>query len=60
MNQPVNVNEFVNPEKQKNISEALNKIGDKFLKPIRDYLGSEYSYDEIKLVKAKLASYKIK
>lgn len=60
LNQPVNVNEFVNPEKQKNISEALNKIGDKFLKPIRDYLGSEYSYDEIKLVKAKLASYKIK
>jgi len=60
LNQPVKIDDFVSSEKQKKIEDAFHKIGDKFLKPIRDYLGNNYSYDEIKLVKAHLSSAKIK
>jgi ATP-dependent DNA helicase RecQ len=34
------------------ISDAFQQIGGTALKPIKDFLGDEYSYDEIKLVRA--------
>jgi ATP-dependent DNA helicase RecQ len=34
------------------IVNALQQIGDEVLKPVKDFLGDEYSYDEIKLVRS--------
>jgi ATP-dependent DNA helicase RecQ len=51
MNQPVTLNKLVAPEKQQIIIQAIESIGDNALKPIKEYLGENYSYDEIKLVR---------
>ena len=34
------------------IVDALLQIGDEKLKPVRDFLREEYSYDEIRIVRA--------
>lgn len=60
LNQPVKIDDFVSLEKQKEIENAFQKIGDQFLKPIKEYLGDDYSYHEIKLVRAYLFSAKKK
>lgn len=60
LNQPVKIDDFVTVEKQEKIKNAFRHLGDKFLKPIKEYLGNGYSYDEIKLVKANLSSLKTK
>lgn len=52
MKQPVELNRLVAPERQKVIIKALETVGADLLKPIREYLGEEYSYDEIRLVRA--------
>jgi ATP-dependent DNA helicase RecQ len=51
MNQPVALNKLVIAEKQQIIIKAIETIGDNALKPIKEYLGDDYSYDEIKLVR---------
>jgi ATP-dependent DNA helicase RecQ len=51
MNQPVALNKLVRAEKQQIIIKAIEAIGDNALKPIKEYLGDDYSYDEIKLVR---------
>ncbi len=51
LNQPVDINQFVPPERQAAIWQALQVVGDRTLTPIRDYLGESYSYDEIRLVR---------
>lgn len=51
MNQPVALNQLVEPEKQKAIIEVIDKQGDQSLKSLKEALGEDYSYDEIKLVR---------
>lgn len=51
LNQPININQLVPPERQAAICQALQVIGDQALTPVRDYLGESYSYDEIRLVR---------
>jgi ATP-dependent DNA helicase RecQ len=41
---------WVSKEKQSVIEAACAKVGTNFLKPLKDVLPSEISYDEIKLV----------
>ncbi|WP_044107674.1 DNA helicase RecQ [cyanobacterium endosymbiont of Epithemia turgida] len=50
--QPVDINKLVFPVKQDIIIQAIKKIGDGTLTPIKEYLGDHYSYSEIKLVRA--------
>ncbi|WP_267384721.1 DNA helicase RecQ [Cyanobacterium sp. uoEpiScrs1] len=50
--QLVNIDELVTPVRQNVIIQAIQKIGDGFLTPIKEYLGDDYSYSEIKLVRA--------
>ena len=51
MNQPVALNKLVNADKQQAIIKAMEKLGDTTLKTIKDSLGEDYSYDEIRLVR---------
>ncbi|PIX02800.1 hypothetical protein COZ78_03775, partial [bacterium (Candidatus Gribaldobacteria) CG_4_8_14_3_um_filter_42_11] len=50
----VNIDKLVKPERQKKIMAAVKTVGADKLTPIRQVLGEEYSWDEIKLVLAKL------
>ncbi|MDD4271309.1 MAG: RecQ family ATP-dependent DNA helicase [Patescibacteria group bacterium] len=54
----VNIDKLVKPERQKRIMEVVKKIGADKLTPIREALGEEFSWDEIKLVLAKMKSKK--
>ena len=51
MNQPVALNKLVTADKQQVIIQAIEKVGDAALKPIKEYLGEDYSYEEIRLVR---------
>ncbi|MCF6157094.1 MAG: DNA helicase RecQ [wastewater metagenome] len=50
----ISIDRFVNPEKQHRIEQALAESGLKFLNPVKEKLGDDYSYEEIKLVRAKV------
>jgi len=50
----VNIDKLVKPEKQKKIMATIKKIGADKLTPLKEELGEEISYDEIKLTLAKL------
>lgn len=50
----VDIDKLVKPERQKKIMAAVKKIGADKLTPIREALGEEYGWDEIKLVLAKM------
>ncbi|MBD2210216.1 DNA helicase RecQ [Nostoc linckia FACHB-104] len=52
-NQPVDLNVLVPLEKQKKIWQVLEVLGDISLTPIREQLGENYTYDEIRLVRGK-------
>ena len=52
LNQPIDINKFVSPTKKEKIIKAINKLGDKSLKTLKEDLGENYSYNEIKLVRA--------
>ena len=39
-------------ERLGHIQSALEVVGDEYLRPVRDYLGDEFSYDEIRLARA--------
>lgn len=52
-NQQVDFNLLVPPEKQQKIWQVLETLGDISLTPIKEYLGDNYSYDEIRLVRGK-------
>jgi len=54
----VNIDKLVKPERQKKITEAIKRAGADKLTLIREVLGEEYSWDEIKLVLAKTKSKK--
>lgn len=51
MNQPVALNKLVAADKQQAIIEVIRQVGDLTLTPIKDNLGEEYSYEEIRLVR---------
>lgn len=52
MNQPIDIDNFVIPVKQKLIFKAIEKIGLDSLKNLKEYLGESYSNDEIQLMRA--------
>ncbi len=50
----VSVDSFVDPEKQQHIKQALKELGMQALSPVKEKLGDKYSYEEIRLVRAKM------
>ena len=50
MKQPIDLDRLVLPVKQELIAKAIHKLGCGSLKPLKEYLGENYSYDEIRLV----------
>jgi ATP-dependent DNA helicase RecQ len=48
----IDIERLVAPERQKIILDALQQVGDEMLKPVKEFLGEEYSYEEIRLVRA--------
>jgi len=52
MQQPIDLNKLVSSERQKPIVQAIQTVGADSLKSIREHLGEEYSYEEIRLVRA--------
>ncbi|BAY32833.1 ATP-dependent DNA helicase RecQ [Nostoc carneum NIES-2107] len=52
-NQPVDLNQLVPLERQKKIWQVLEVLGDISLTPIREQLGENYTYDEIRLVRGR-------
>ncbi|MBI4779156.1 RecQ family ATP-dependent DNA helicase [Candidatus Falkowbacteria bacterium] len=54
----VDIDKLVKPERQKKIMAAVKAVGAEKLTPIREVLGEEYSWDEIKLVLAKIRARK--
>ena len=52
MNQPVDINTLVEKNKRQVILEAIDKVGADSLKTLKETLGEDYSYEEIRLVRA--------
>jgi ATP-dependent DNA helicase RecQ len=50
----VNLDRIIALDKQEQIERAIKQVGAERLTPIREHLGDSYSYEEIKLVRAKL------
>ena len=48
----VDVGKLIRPERYRVIADALQQVGGDALRPVKDVLGEEYSYDEIRLVRA--------
>lgn len=51
-NQPINLSDLVPPKKQEKILAIIENIGELTLKPIKDKLPEDYTYEEIRLVRA--------
>ncbi len=52
-NHEIDINLLVPVKKQQVIWKVLDTLGDVSLTPIKEYLGNEYSFEEIRLVKSK-------
>ena len=52
----VNIDRIVPPAKATAIELAINTVGVERLTPIKEHLGDDYNYEEIKLVRARLRS----
>lgn len=50
----IDISEFVGTVHMEKIAAAFAVVGDEYLKPVRDHLGSDYSYDEIAMVRGYL------
>jgi len=48
----IDVEKLVQPEHYEMIADALQRVGSDLLRPVKDFLGDEYSFDEIRLVRA--------
>ena len=46
---PIEIQKFVSKEKQLQIIEAANKLNPEKLRVLKDYLGDDFSYEEIRL-----------
>ena len=51
MNQPVALNKLVPADKQQEIIKVIEAVGELSLKTIKEALGDDYSYAEIRLVR---------
>ena len=51
----IDIDQFVTPERRKIIEKALHEVKSDYLVPVKEYLGEEYSFDEIRLVKANMS-----
>ncbi len=51
----IDINQFVSKDRQETIAEAFKKLGMEFLSPVKQSLGPSFSWEELKLVRAKLA-----
>lgn len=51
MNQPVALNKLVQADRQQIIIQAIEQVGDASLTTIKETLGDDYSYDELRLVR---------
>ena len=52
MNQPIDIDKLIDKPKQQFILQAIDKLGADFLKTLKEFLGEDYSYEEIRLVRA--------
>lgn len=52
LGEELDLTSLVAPEHYQTIASAMLEVGDEKLKPIKDLLGDDYSYDEIRLVRA--------
>ncbi|WP_107671373.1 DNA helicase RecQ [Cyanothece sp. BG0011] len=52
MQQPIDINQFISEEKKAKIIQCIQTIGDGSLTPLKNHLGDDYSYNELKLVRA--------
>jgi ATP-dependent DNA helicase RecQ len=48
----VDLDRLVRPDHYEVIVDALQRVGSDMLRPVKDYLGDEYSFEEIRLVRA--------
>jgi ATP-dependent DNA helicase RecQ len=48
----IEIDRLVRPEHYQVIVDALQQVGSDLLRPVKDFLGDEYSYEEIRLVRA--------
>ncbi|MEA5532422.1 DNA helicase RecQ [Crocosphaera sp. XPORK-15E] len=51
MQQPIDIDQFISEAKKAMIIKCIETIGDGALTPIKNHLGDDYSYNEIKLVR---------
>lgn len=51
-NQPIDLNRLVASERQKPILQAIQNVGTNSLRSLREQLGEDYSYGEIRLVRS--------
>jgi ATP-dependent DNA helicase RecQ len=54
----IDIDRFIATARQQKIKAAIKQVGFEHLTPIKEYLGDDYSYDEIRLVRAKILSNK--
>lgn len=52
----IDIGDLIQPGHYETIVNALQQVGDEALRPVKDFLGDEYTYDEIKLVRSLLRS----
>ncbi|HEY7413703.1 MAG TPA: RecQ family ATP-dependent DNA helicase, partial [Ktedonobacteraceae bacterium] len=50
----IDVEALIRPDHYDNIISALHQVGDEKLKPVKEFLGDDYAYEEINLVRAHL------
>ncbi len=53
----IDIDRLVQPEHYDVIVDALEQVGSDLLRPVKDFLGDEYSYEEIRLVRAAIRRY---
>jgi ATP-dependent DNA helicase RecQ len=51
--QSIDLNQMIPVDKEQKIRQVLDTLGDISLTPIKEYLGENYSFDEIRLVRGK-------
>ena len=51
MGETIDVEQLIQPGHYKIIVDALQQLGGEMLKPVKEFLGDEYSYEEIQLVR---------
>ncbi|MGK7932805.1 MAG: helix-turn-helix domain-containing protein, partial [Microcystaceae cyanobacterium] len=52
MNQPIDIEKLVSEEKKAAIIKCIQTLGDGALTPLKNHLGDDYNYNELKLVRA--------